>query len=343
MKSHDFILSWALLSVISCGALVPAQGPVAQFYFVEDRLALESLRANVSRIGVLSPVWVMVSANGKVTHSINLDVARLAAKHHVPIMPVVMNRDFDPAAAVAVLGREDARIALADELARLADKHHFAGLQLDFEAFGPELADAYVDLTRRLAAKLHERDKKLSVAVPSPLFAPGPPATAVTEWQATDHAASFRYQQLGQAADWITLMAYDQYVMPDQPGPIAGLEWVEACIQATTALVPPDRVLLGLPMYHRHWDGRIVSTGTHAEALAKVSEQGAVSEFDGEQHEMRSVYSRGGVPNEIWFQNAASLRRRLELVSKYKLGGFSAWRLGQEDPAVWKELFKEGD
>jgi spore germination protein YaaH len=343
MKPHDVILGWALLSVISCGALLPAPKAIAQFYFVEDASALESLRANIARVGVLSPVWITAGTDGTFESAVNPEVVSLAAKHHVPVMPVVMNRDFDPAIAKAVLGSQAARSRAAADLAALAERNGFAGLQLDFEAFGPELADAYADLTEKLAAKLHAQGRQLSVAVPSPVFAPGPPGPPPTSWQPTAHAASFRYKWLAKSADWITLMAYDQYVMPDQPGPIAGLDWVEACIKALLPQVPPDRILLGLPLYHRHWDGRAVTTGTHGEALAKTANGGGTPVLDDIQAEMKSVFSRRGVLNEIWFQNAASLRRRLELVNKYKLGGFSAWRLGHEDPAVWKELFREGD
>lgn len=37
----------------------------------------------------------------------------------------------------------------------------------------------------------------------------------------------------------------------------------------------------------------------------------------------------------VWLEDAAAVAAKLEIVSRYGAGGAAAWRLGQEDPAVW--------
>lgn len=37
----------------------------------------------------------------------------------------------------------------------------------------------------------------------------------------------------------------------------------------------------------------------------------------------------------VWLENGASVGARLDIARKYGIGGVAAWRLGQEDPAIW--------
>jgi spore germination protein YaaH len=36
-----------------------------------------------------------------------------------------------------------------------------------------------------------------------------------------------------------------------------------------------------------------------------------------------------------WYEDSTSLEAKLELMQKYHLRGFAAWRLGLEDPGFW--------
>jgi spore germination protein YaaH len=40
-----------------------------------------------------------------------------------------------------------------------------------------------------------------------------------------------------------------------------------------------------------------------------------------------------------WYEDSKSLEAKLELMQKYHLRGFAAWRLGVEDPAFWALAF----
>ena len=54
-----------------------------------------------------------------------------------------------------------------------------------------------------------------SVAVPAPLAAAVPPTSTDLPWKASEQSASFDYARLGRAADFITLMTYDEYTAPN--------------------------------------------------------------------------------------------------------------------------------
>lgn len=40
----------------------------------------------------------------------------------------------------------------------------------------------------------------------------------------------------------------------------------------------------------------------------------------------------------IWVEDEASLRKKLELLEKYQLGGVAEWKLGFENSAIWSVI-----
>jgi spore germination protein YaaH len=54
-----------------------------------------------------------------------------------------------------------------------------------------------------------------------------------------------------------------------------------------------------------------------------------------------TFFENGGLFEYIFFEDARSFRAKVDLIKKYKLRGFSAWVLGNEDPKVWEVLENE--
>ncbi len=320
-------------------AALPGSSPVAQFYYVDDAAALQSLEKNGSRVSLLSPVWIVVDAAGGVRIASDGKVERLAAEHRFKLMPVIVNEDFRLDAARAVLRDEAKMDGLAAQLVRTAETQRWDGLQLDFENLERADRDAYSRFAEKLGAALRPRGMALSVAVPAPVYGIGPVDKRPGEWLPTPRSEGFDYERLAQAASFLTLMAYDQYVMADTPGPIAGIEWVEACVKKVLETVPASKVTLGLPFYHRRWTGNVVTTGSWVEAQAASVKANVAPRADPLHQEPVVRFWEGGVQSIVWFHDAKSLSQRLDLVKRYNLRGFSAWRLGQEDPSVWTETF----
>lgn len=303
---------------------------LAHFYSTNDALSRQSLQKNAAHIGVASPVWLIVTETGDVRSVVDPQTAAWAREQKLRLMPVVVNQEFRPEVARAVLDDEQLRVKVIEELVRIAEAEAFYGLNLDFENFGAEGRAGYVRLAKHLGQELRKRGMTLGVAVGAPLGAALAP---------NEHSRVFDYTGLGQAADWVTLMTYDEYTSPDQPGPIAGYGWVEACLRKTLESVPREKLLLGLPLYYRRWNGKKVSEGPYLEARALALRHRMRIRMDPVHQAPRFQFRAKKVRNVVWLEDARSLGRRLELVRKYRLAGFSAWRLGQEDPAVWTAVF----
>jgi len=312
---------------------------VTQYYLVNDPSSVQSFEANHARISILSPQWFSVDEKGTVDSSVDSSVVESAAGKGVPLMPLVVNQKFLAAAAHAVLGDASLQSRVIERLMELAGGNHFFGLQLDFENIPAEDRDRYSEFVHRAAGEFRRSKLKLSVAVPPPL-APPPAASASAPpassgWITNGHSLAFDYRSITNDAYFISLMTYDEYASPEQPGPVAGRPWVEACLRKALESVPAKKLLLGVPLYYREWFGKSVQEGAAADAQSLAVKWSANVVRDPVQHEAFFTFSDGQRQHSVWIHDNLSLGEAPELAQQYRLAGISAWRLGFEDPAAW--------
>jgi len=311
-----------------------AAGPrlLRQFYWVNGASSVALLSRKAGRVDLVSPQWFHVQASGRLRADLDRELLGVAAELRIPLMPVVVNEGFRPEVASEVLGREGEWQRLAEELSTTALSYGLRGLQIDFEGVAGDARASYVRFVARLARVLRSRRLLCSVAVGAPLAA-SPDDDG--RWPDGPHAAGLDYASLAQAVDSMTVMTYDQHVAAGSPGPVAGQPWVEACVRRLLDDVPASRLLLGIPLYYRRWSGEVVFEGPHAEAVELAARVGATVVLDPRQGEKTFSFAERGVPNVVWLQDRQTLRERVTLASRLGLAGFSAWRLGHEDAALW--------
>jgi spore germination protein YaaH len=67
-----------------------------------------------------------------------------------------------------------------------------------------------------------------------------------------------------------------------------------------------------------------------------ISEGGATLQWDDTAKTPWFTYrDKNGVTRTCWFENKDSLAAKLEVGTKYNVGGICIWSLGSEDPASW--------
>ena len=274
----------------------PAHPLEMHFYYVRDRLAYDSLRAHAQQVGHLSPVWLDVDAKGALVNNIEKDIVAWSSSRRIRLMPVVMNKGFSGDSVAAATG--PARRKLTAALVQVAAANRFEGLQLDFEGLRAVDREPYAEFAEQLAAGLHARGMQFSVAVPAPLA--DDPAKG---WVASQQSASFDYARLSAAADFVTLMAYDEYTSPGQPGPVAGIAWVEACVRQLLTWSPASKIMLGVPLYHRHWAAKTVSEGPYAAATALALRGQTEIRLDPTQEEATLQFSDARGDHVVWLGN----------------------------------------
>jgi len=306
---------------------------VAHSYYVNEPTSWRSLQKHGRQLGLVSPDWFVVEESGRLESKVDPKVVEWARAGGVPLMPLVVNRDFRSEVAAAVLASEGRRGEVVEQLVRAAAEHDFAGLVVDFERVPAAQRDNLTRFVAALASGLRRGGRRLGIAVHPPLLPARAPDSQ--RWVANEDAFAFDLKALARHADFISLMAYDMHYQAGDPGPIASLPWVEACLQRTLKFVPRQKLLLGVPFYYRHWSGPKVNEGTYAQAVELAEKTQARIETHPFHREKTFTFRNGEGANQVWFSDADAVADRIALARRYRLRGFSAWRLGQEDPALW--------
>lgn len=288
-----------------------------------------SLEAHAGQISVVSPTGLTAGADGGVGGSPDAAAVTIAARHGIPVVPLIQNKDFSSAAVHALLTTPGAVAALVATLRRRAADGGWAGVHLDFENVPETDRDALSALVASLAAGLHADARRLDVAV-----VPHRPGHLNAINAAYDLAA------IGRSADRVTLMAYEEHSPSSDPGPVAGLAWDGQVLDGSLDEVgPAARSLLGIPLYARTWADGGDSADSYSASVrdALAAADGARVDYDFIEGTPTIAPLAGGRP-VTWFDDAASLRRKVDLAVARHLAGIAMWRLGFEDPAVWSQL-----
>jgi spore germination protein YaaH len=226
------------------------------------------------------------------------------------------------ARSIRALARDPTRLGrAAAAVATHAALMQYRGLVLDFEALEPADRDGLVRVVSAFADSARRRAvTPIVVAIP-----------------ATDNAA-YPARALLEVADLLLVMLYDQHWAGSGPGPISDPEWVRRSLAARIAEVGPSRLVAALPLYGYRWPagaaGEPVNYG-EAERIAVAA--GISLQRDPATN---TLYARSPGAWELWVTDAALLR---SLVSQTETAGvrrFALWRLGQEDPAIWRTLIR---
>lgn len=300
-------------------------------YYTGDSASLTSATASSVPITSVSMDVTVVAADGSLTSSAtvtNLVASEQGAGRTAYLC--ISNfgaTDFDPVIAHgAMVTNRDATIgnilALAQSIPGLT------GINLDFEGLYPTDRDAYTAFVTALAAKLHGAHFELMLSVPAKT-ADDPGDT--WSWP-------YDYAALAPYADVFQVMTYDENTPPGPPGPVAGIDWMQASLKYAISQLPADKVLLGLPAYGYDWN---VTAGTGSAVNwnampALLSATHAVPQWDSTTDSAYIDYTAGdGSLHEVWYETPQGIQAKSHLAISLNLKGVSMWALGLEDAGFW--------
>jgi len=138
------------------------------------------------------------------------------------------------------------------------------------------------------------------------------------------------------AADAAIVMLYDEHWSTSTPGPVATPQWVRRTLAQRVADVGADRLIAALPLYGYLWRGTQAGEPlSFADARRAVVEANVDLARDPSSNSLHAVQ-----PNvwELWVTDAELLRVLVDQVTALGVRRIALWRLGQEDPAVWRIL-----
>lgn len=338
----------ALCIVLASSFVAFAQQNVGEriFYMDASEDSFRSFERNAQYIDIIGPQCLKVDEDGVVWGGVDKRVAAVAKKHNVKIMPLIVNPGFNQEMLHKVLTTREAQERCISTLVELCRKEGWYGIQYDFENIHVSDRDAFTAFFKRAADSLKKYGFSISIAV-VPRASDYAGVGDYQKWMYEYWRGGYDYKALGAIADFISFMSYDQHTRRTTPGPVAGYAWMERCLTYILQQVPKEKVSLGLALYSDYWFPSFTNPQTvtawgrslnYPDAVGIMEGGSGRMEWDERDKMYVSVFERDDIYEHIYFEDARSFQARLELLKKYNLRGISCWRLGQEDPAIFKGM-----
>lgn len=216
------------------------------------------------------------------------------------------------------------------------------GVNIDFEPLGD------IPTTTRNNFTLFIKELDTSLQITSSQLSISIYGSAASRPRLWDLASLIQY------ADYFVVMTYD-YTMPgdSSSGPNAPLRGspdlyehdITKNIAEITKLVPPQKILLGIPFYGYEWDTIDKSKYSPTQAKGSVASLERVQKMLDDKT-LELIWDRNsltpygltevdGKISQVYFENETSIRLKLEFVKSANLGGIAIWALGYEGDVSW--------
>lgn len=223
---------------------------------------------------------------------------------------------------------------LIAQLMETVERRGYRGVDVDFEFVYSEDAQAYARLIARLRTNLSPWGIPVVVALAPKVFAQQQGAL----YEGHDYAA------LGKAADYVLLMTYEWGYTYGPPMAVAPIRNVRQVVDYALTEIPPEKIYLGIPNYGYDWTlpfrpGSKAQSISNPEAVSLAARYYAAIRFDETAQSPWFRYVDGnGLEHEVWFEDARSIRAKLELARERGLRGVSYWNLMRPFPQNWAVL-----
>ena len=220
------------------------------------------------------------------------------------------------------------------------------GINIDFEFVTETVAKDYLQFLREMSVECRKNRITLSV----------------DNYAAMGHTAYYDWKQQYKIADYVIFMNNDEHnAGDDEAGSVSSLEFMENVITNSVEQIgESNRVINGIPFFTRLWEmtpeGKGTNKGTYVEdavdgnyylnsqaltmnkAEKAYKDAKAKPSFDKATGQNYVTWDKGNTTYQMWLEDETSIKSRLELTKKYKLGGNAYWALGQEKDSIWNTI-----
>ena len=322
-------------TIASIKSWLPGGGMIAQqkinqvkvgFYVPWDDASRASLARHIKEIDWLVPGLISVTgADHHLTvfpdHQLDALLASTPKPPAiVPMVQNVLNGKWDGAGMAALLHDPKARAALLDQLEPQLVARGAIGVMFDFEELPASAQGDYLKFLTEAKQRYAAHRWLITLAVP----------VDNSDWNLGAYA---------KVADRLVLMDYDEHTTDAEAGPIASQQWFVDRLKAALTVVPRSKAIVGVGSYTYDWTGvGKGDTGSVEDAWLAAHDSATSIDFDKSSGNPTFSYEENGDTHTVWFLDAVSAWNQLRASDMEGVAGVALWRLGTEDPDVWKVL-----
>lgn len=322
---------------------VAAGSPVIGGFFVNwDDNSYASLAANLRQLDLVVLEWAFVARTGDSLRVDTLNGKRAMARilqeprdKRPRLLLMVSNfdsaaQDFGSRGLSGLLTRSTARAKAIAQLRQVVEANGLDGVLVDFEVTDnfPHLHELSMTFTRELITTLRPLGKHVAYAVPAGV-----------------EPADLR--EIAATVDQVYAMVFDEHYSGGDPGPIASQQFYLEHARSIAAVVPREKLILMVGAYGYDWNdktGKIKADGaTFQDVIRDMRDSGAVMRMDHVSLNPVITYqSPDSTDHELWFLDAITAYNQMRIAQSIGAAGVAFWRLGSEDPSIWRVLDDEG-
>ena len=307
-------------------------------YYSQYVKAPDRTGQTIDGVNVVSPSFFYLDKNdGSLKDNVGdagIAYINWAHSNGYKVWPMISNAEAGIKITSTILNSYSKRQELIERIVQKCAQYDIDGINVDFENMYEADKDKYSRFIIELMPRMLEMGIVTSVDVTAPDGDPN--------W-----SLCFDRNVLGDVADYLIFMAYDQYgTSSTKPGTTAGLNWVETSLKKIIDYdqVDTQKIILGMPFYTRQWtvtaDGQIKDRTVVSMMNIKIPNN-VEKQWDDTLKQYYIEYASGKNTVKMWIEDGTSIKEKVSLVSKYNLGGTSCWRKDMETSNVWT-IIKEG-
>ncbi len=306
-------------------------------YYSEVASAPDRTGVTMDGVNVVSPAFFHLNTNGELTENVGqAGVAYIEWAHSngYKVWPMVQNAGDGMLNVTSnIMNDYNKRQNLINKIVDYCVKYKLDGINVDFENMKQEDKDMY----SRFIIELTPRLKDMGVVVSVDVTAPDGSET----W-----SMCFDRNVIGDVADYIIFMAYDQYgTSSNKSGTTAGYDWVNVSLNKflKTEEIKNDKIILAIPLYTRLWtedsSGNVVKqTTVSLKNIDKVIPSDVQKIWDDNLKQYYVEYQDGSYTKKMWIEDEKSLKEKISLIKNNNLAGVASWEKGMETDNFWTFL-----
>jgi cellulose synthase/poly-beta-1,6-N-acetylglucosamine synthase-like glycosyltransferase/peptidoglycan/xylan/chitin deacetylase (PgdA/CDA1 family)/spore germination protein YaaH len=311
---------------------------VAGFFVNWDDNSFVSLKAHAGQLDWVVCEWLFLAQGGDSLRT-RVDRRVLYLTQHLPVTarPSVLamltnydtaRADFDPALLRRLVTVPAHRAAVIGQAVTVVRTYGLAGVTVDFEEIPASLHPQVAQFVRELSAALHALGAVVAQAVSADI----------------ERAPLSAYAD---AVDRIFLMLYDEHDGRGDAGPVASQRWYIESAQRLLGIIPPEKAILAVGAYGYDWnDAQPHEAGderTFQDVMRSARTHGATVHFDSLALNPYLTWTDpDSTDHVVWFLDAVTAYNQVMASRTLGAGGIAVWRLGAEDPSLWRVLRRGG-
>ena len=311
-------------------------------YYSEVASAPNRTGVTMDGVNVVSPAFFHLNSKGKLTENIGQSGQQYIEWAHnngYKVWAMVQNAGNGMINVTSeIMNDYNKRQELINEIVSACVKYKLDGINLDFENMKQEDKDMY----SRFVIELTPRLKDMGVVVSVDVTAPDGSET----W-----SMCFDRHVIGDVADYIVFMAYDQYgTSSNKSGTTAGYNWVELSLNKflKTEEIESQKIILAIPLYARLWtedsSGKVVKqTTVPLKNMNSIVPENTNKQWNDDLKQYYVEYKDNSYTKKIWIEDEKSLEAKISLINKNNLGGVASWEKGMETDNFWTFLQEKLD